>query len=216
MERVEVLFGPGSVVYGSDAIGGVMSFTTKDPKLSHKEKPLVIGDAYTRYFSAASGFATNAHVSVANQKFGSLSSVTFSDFGDLRQAERMKTGASDKTRGILFGGAGPDTATLSGKINFITIASGGTDQDFGSTLLARRGGKALASPTRAVCQIGGIGTPSYDATNAIEFVTIQSKGNGQDFGDLFDVFVGPKCNIVFSDVFVFKDKNRRTLSLIHI
>jgi len=120
---------------------------------------------------------------------GNISAVTIAseggsfDFGDLRQAERMKTGASDKTRGILFGGAGPDTATLSGKINFITIASGGTDQDFGSTLLARRGGKALASPTRAVCQIGGIGTPSYDATNAIEFVTIQSKGNGQDFGD---------------------------------
>ena len=85
MERVEVLFGPGSVVYGSDAIGGVMSFTTKDPKLSHKDKPLVIGDAYTRYFSAANGFATNAHVSVANKKLGSLSSVTFSDFGDLRQ-----------------------------------------------------------------------------------------------------------------------------------
>lgn len=96
MERVEVLFGPGSVVYGSDAIGGVMSFTTKDPKLSHKEKPLVIGDAYTRYFSAASGFATNAHVSVANKKFGSLSSVTFSDFGDLRQGANR----SDFTEGF--------------------------------------------------------------------------------------------------------------------
>ena len=96
MERVEVLFGPGSVVYGSDAIGGVMSFTTKDPKLSHKEKPLVIGDAYTRYFSAASGFATIAHVSVANKKFGSLSSVTFSDFGDLRQGSNR----SDFTEGF--------------------------------------------------------------------------------------------------------------------
>ena len=96
MERVEVLFGPGSVVYGSDAIGGVMSFTTKDPKLSHKEKPLLIGDAYTRYFTAANGFATNAHVSVANQKFGSLSSVTFSDFGDLRQGANR----SDFTEGF--------------------------------------------------------------------------------------------------------------------
>ena len=96
MERVEVLFGPGSVVYGSDAIGGVMSFTTKDPKLSHKEKPLVIGDAYTRYFSAANGFATNAHVSVANKKLGSLSSVTFSDFGDLRQGANR----SDFTEGF--------------------------------------------------------------------------------------------------------------------
>jgi len=88
MERVEVLFGPGSVVYGSDAIGGVMSFTTKDPKLSHKGNTLIIGDAYTRYFSAANGFATNVNVSVANKKFGSLSSATFSDFGDLRQGSK--------------------------------------------------------------------------------------------------------------------------------
>ena len=88
MERVEVLFGPGSVVYGSDAIGGVMSFTTKDPKLSHKANTLIIGDAYTRYFSAANGFATNINVSVANKKFGSLSSATFSDFGDLRQGSK--------------------------------------------------------------------------------------------------------------------------------
>ena len=32
-------------------------------------------------------------------------------------------------------------------------------------------------------QVGGIGVPSYDLTNVIEFVTIQSKGDGQDFGD---------------------------------
>ena len=119
---------------------------------------------------------------------GDMSAVTVAseggsfDFGDLRQAVRMNTGASDRTRGLSFGGAGPDTATLPGEINFITIASGGTDNDFGDTILRRRGGKALASPTRAVHQTGGIGTPSYDATNVIEFVTIQSKGDGVEFG----------------------------------
>ena len=120
---------------------------------------------------------------------GNISAVTIAsegdsfDFGDLRQAVRMNTGASDRTRGISFDGAGPATEIIPGKINFINIASGGTDQDFGDSLLKRRGGKALASPTRAVHQIGGVGTPSYDATNVIEFITIQSKGNGQDFGD---------------------------------
>ncbi|HMR89198.1 MAG TPA: TonB-dependent receptor plug domain-containing protein, partial [Saprospiraceae bacterium] len=34
IENAEVLFGPGSVLYGSDAIGGVMSFHTLSPKLS--------------------------------------------------------------------------------------------------------------------------------------------------------------------------------------
>ncbi len=106
------------------------------------------------------------------------------DFGNLRQAVRMNAGASDNTRGLSFGGAGPDTGTLPLRaIKFINIASGGSDNDFGETIIQRRGGRALASPTRAVHQVGGIGVPSYDLTNVIEFVTIQSKGDGQDFGD---------------------------------
>jgi hypothetical protein len=103
------------------------------------------------------------------------------DFGDIRLAIKQNTGASDRTRGLSFGGAASPNTIFAG-INFITIASGGTDQDFGDTILLRRGGKALASPTRAVHQIGGVGTPSYDNTNVIEFVTIQSKGNGVEFG----------------------------------
>ncbi len=40
IENTEVLFGPGSVIYGSDAIGGVMSFQTLTPQLSLTEKRL--------------------------------------------------------------------------------------------------------------------------------------------------------------------------------
>ena len=39
-ENTEVLFGPGSVIYGSDAIGGVMSFQTLTPQLSLTDQPL--------------------------------------------------------------------------------------------------------------------------------------------------------------------------------
>ncbi|MEY4861538.1 MAG: hypothetical protein RL059_1242, partial [Bacteroidota bacterium] len=41
MDRVEVVFGAGSVVYGSDALGGVMNFTTKSPTLSTNDELLV-------------------------------------------------------------------------------------------------------------------------------------------------------------------------------
>jgi hemoglobin/transferrin/lactoferrin receptor protein len=85
MDRVEVVFGPGSVVYGSDAIGGVMTFTTKKPLFSADDKLLVKSNAYARYFSAANGYATNANVSVGTKKFASLTSFTYSKFGDLRQ-----------------------------------------------------------------------------------------------------------------------------------
>jgi hemoglobin/transferrin/lactoferrin receptor protein len=85
MDRIEVVFGPGSVVYGSDAIGGVMSFTTKNPSFSTTEKSLVKSGAYTRFFSAANGISVNANVSVGTKRFASLTSFTYSNYGDLRQ-----------------------------------------------------------------------------------------------------------------------------------
>lgn len=36
LARTEVILGPGSVVYGSDAIGGVMNFYTKNPNFLPK------------------------------------------------------------------------------------------------------------------------------------------------------------------------------------
>lgn len=88
MDKMEVVYGPGSVVYGSDALGGVLSFTTKNPTLATDEKLRTTGGAYLRYNSAATGYGGHAHVSVAKQKFGSLTSFTYSNFGDLRQGAK--------------------------------------------------------------------------------------------------------------------------------
>jgi hemoglobin/transferrin/lactoferrin receptor protein len=38
LEKTEILYGPGSVVYGSDALGGVMHFYTKNPMLGWENK----------------------------------------------------------------------------------------------------------------------------------------------------------------------------------
>lgn len=83
-ERTEVLFGPGSVNYGSDAIAGVMSFYTLTPKLSITDNPLVTGSATARYSSAANEMTGHFNVGVGWKKFAMLTSVTYSDFGDLR------------------------------------------------------------------------------------------------------------------------------------
>ncbi|MEY3592786.1 MAG: hypothetical protein RLZZ38_1777 [Bacteroidota bacterium] len=88
MDRVELVFGPGSVMYGSDAIGGVMAFQTKSPTLSSSEDLLVKAGAYTRYFSAASGYAANAQVNVATKHFGSFTSFSYANYGDLRQGSK--------------------------------------------------------------------------------------------------------------------------------
>jgi hemoglobin/transferrin/lactoferrin receptor protein len=39
LERVEVLYGPASTLYGSDALGGVVHMRTKMPRLSTNGKP---------------------------------------------------------------------------------------------------------------------------------------------------------------------------------
>ncbi|MEY5001432.1 MAG: hypothetical protein RLZZ211_1468 [Bacteroidota bacterium] len=87
LDRAEVLFGPGSVIYGSDAIGGVMSFQTKKPQLSTTDQLLVRSGAYLRGFSAGAGFAANAQVNVGSKRFASLTSISYSNFGDLRQGK---------------------------------------------------------------------------------------------------------------------------------
>ncbi|MCD4769673.1 MAG: TonB-dependent receptor plug domain-containing protein, partial [Bacteroidales bacterium] len=52
IETTEVIFGPGAVVYGSDAIGGVMDFHTKRALLSTSEKINVKVNALARTSSA--------------------------------------------------------------------------------------------------------------------------------------------------------------------
>jgi len=85
MEKVEVVFGPGSVIYGSDALGGVMNFYTKNPMLSDTDSVLVKANAYVRYNSVNQGQTYHVDLSLGKKRFGSFTSFTFSDFGDLTQ-----------------------------------------------------------------------------------------------------------------------------------
>lgn len=84
-ENTEVLFGPGSVIYGSDAIGGVMSFQTLTPQLSLSDKPLVTGKAVTRYSSANNEKTGHFDVNVGWKKWAFVTSFSSWDFDHLRQ-----------------------------------------------------------------------------------------------------------------------------------
>ncbi|SMD36930.1 hemoglobin/transferrin/lactoferrin receptor protein [Reichenbachiella faecimaris] len=84
-ENTEVLFGPGSVIYGSDAVGGVMSFQTLTPQLSLTDKPLISGKALTRYSSANNEKTGHFDVNVGFKKWALVSSISYWDYDDLRQ-----------------------------------------------------------------------------------------------------------------------------------
>ena len=49
LESVEVLFGPGSTLHGSDALGGVINFRTKQANLSSTNKLETSGNSFFRY-----------------------------------------------------------------------------------------------------------------------------------------------------------------------
>jgi len=85
LDRVELIYGPYSTAYGSDALGGVMHFYTKNPRLSIGKKFSSSGNAYLRYSTAYNEKTGHFDINLAGRKFGSLTSVTFSHFGDLMQ-----------------------------------------------------------------------------------------------------------------------------------
>ena len=86
LERTEVLFGPGSVIYGSDAMGGVMSFSTKTPTFSTiPGKTVIKGSATTRYSSANNERTAHFDVSIGGKNWAALTSFSTFNFGDLRQ-----------------------------------------------------------------------------------------------------------------------------------
>lgn len=84
IENSEVLFGPGSVIYGSDAIGGVMNFKTKEPQLSLEKKPKISGNGVFRFSSAGTELTGHADINVGFKKWAFVTSVSYSDFGDLK------------------------------------------------------------------------------------------------------------------------------------
>ena len=85
LDRMELVFGPGSVIYGSDAFGGVMHVYTKNPQLSSSDKSVFKAGAWGRFSSADEGMAGHVDFNFGTKKFASLTSFSYSDFGDLRQ-----------------------------------------------------------------------------------------------------------------------------------
>lgn len=84
IENTEVFFGPGSVIYGSDAIGGVMSFQTLTPLFSSDANPVVRGRGFARHSTANGEMTAHYDVNAGWEKWSILTSITTSRYGDLR------------------------------------------------------------------------------------------------------------------------------------
>jgi len=93
IERVEVTFGSSSVGYGSDALGGVIHYYTKSPQLNRKKT--VQSEFSSTFNHANSALVNNVSTSYSRKNWGSLTSVSYSNFGDIRIGKNRKHGFPD-------------------------------------------------------------------------------------------------------------------------
>lgn len=95
LSKTEVIFGPSSVLYGSDALGGVIHFHTANPKLADSTKWATATNFSSFYNSNNNSTSTNINYSVGQKKWGLLTSLSYSKFKDSRMGENRLHGYSD-------------------------------------------------------------------------------------------------------------------------
>jgi len=105
VESAEVILGPGSVVYGSDAIGGVINFYTLKPKFSFDEGTSFSGNIYTRFATANNENTVHADLNIGRENWAFRTGITYSDFGDLRMGEHgpddyLRPDYADRQNGV--------------------------------------------------------------------------------------------------------------------
>jgi hemoglobin/transferrin/lactoferrin receptor protein len=87
LERTEVLSGAGAVMYGSDALGGVISLYTKQPWLADSSSSgvQVHTNNLLRYATAAREKTAHTDFTLGWRRWATFTSVTATDFDDLRK-----------------------------------------------------------------------------------------------------------------------------------
>lgn len=85
IENTEIMFGPGSLIYGSDAIGGVMSFQTLVPQFSYSNKLLIKGKSILRYSSANNEKTGHFDINLGFDKWAFITSFSLWNYDNLRQ-----------------------------------------------------------------------------------------------------------------------------------
>jgi len=103
------------------------------------------------------------------------------DFGNLSAERRGNAALGSRTRGVTAGGRSPDVNI----IEFVTIASQGDVTDFGDLTITMHHATGVSNSTRGIFMGGENDSWTSGNSNRIDFITIASTGNANDFGDLY-------------------------------
>lgn len=194
--------------------GGVFVATAADA-------PLVPGSSY---FSPT----TSEYITIAT-------TGNSTNFGNLNRYAEYMGGTSNSTRGIFGGGDGatlaaPGTIIWTNVIDYYTIATTGSSTDFGDLTVSRTRVTACSDSDGGLNLTGGGGgsigpgvglfgggfTPGV-STNIIDYITIATTGNAQDFGDLFRISSNnAACSSTTRGVFAHENASGTTISYVTI
>ena len=87
LNQVEILYGPSSTIYGSDALGGSVHLITKAPLLAGNKNFATTGTAFTRFSSVNNEKTIHADASIGGKKFAWFQAYNFSNFGDMKMGD---------------------------------------------------------------------------------------------------------------------------------
>ncbi len=93
LDRTEVIFGPSSVIYGSDALGGVIHYYTRKPSIS--EVTAINANFLSRYSTVNNERSLQGGLELQFKKWASFTSVSHSTFGDLKMGKNRSHGFND-------------------------------------------------------------------------------------------------------------------------
>lgn len=102
LESAEVVFGPGSVIYGSDALGGVMDFHTLKPAFSSKDQLKINANAMSRYASANNEKTGHINMKIGGKKIAFATAFSFSDFDDLETGNNFDSDYPDFGKRLIY------------------------------------------------------------------------------------------------------------------
>ena len=108
LDRVEIVYGPSSTLFGSDALGGVVNLFTKQPQLfksnlvSKKAPWKTNGNLVYRYGNGQNENRQHVDFNIANNRWAYLTSFTNSSFGDMRQGNKRSAAYPDFGKRLFY------------------------------------------------------------------------------------------------------------------
>ena len=127
LDRVEIIYGPSSTLFGSDALGGVVNLFTKQPQLfksnlvSKKAPWKTNGNLVYRFGNGQNEQRQHVDLNIANNRWAFLTSVTKSNFGDMRQGNKRLAAYPDFGKRLFYVARENNTDVIKDNSAFVNI-----------------------------------------------------------------------------------------------